>query len=181
MRRVILTVGPQCAGKSTFAQSVVRAHPDVHIVSRDAILMELCGSIYADAYSGTHEAAWDILWRKLAARLENPDVTIILDAWNGPPEERVRIAQKVREMRVDCLAAWHFVTPLDTNIAWSFDRKPIECKKPIYTAYAREQRIGTCTRIHGLFAALHLQEEGVFDVVRHINPCDPVPSDILAL
>ena len=58
MKTVILTVGPRGAGKSNFCNQIVQSHSEIVLVSRDAILIELFGSIY-------------LFWRTLGRTGEN--------------------------------------------------------------------------------------------------------------
>ncbi len=58
MRRVILTVGPRGAGKSCYCQEFVQNHPEVVLVSRDAILFDLFGKTEQDPYTGNHFVAY---------------------------------------------------------------------------------------------------------------------------
>ena len=181
MKRVILTVGPQCAGKSTFCEKVVAAFPEVVLVSRDKILMRMFGKVYLSSYSGGHFAAWDELWREMDGHLgELFGRTIILDAWNGPPEDRRSIGEKLRARSVTRVEAWHFVTPLQTYLDWSFTRNPVPIKNH-WSEIRRELLLSDYTEIYKRFRSIRLEKEGVFDSVRTINPLEPIPEDIFSL
>lgn len=181
MKRVVLTIGPQYAGKSTFCEKVVAAFPEVALASRDKILMRLFGKVYLDAYSGGHYAAWDELWKEVAHHLgELFDKTLILDAWNGAPEERRNIVQKLRAMGATRVDGWHFVTPLETCIEWMSCRDPIVIKNK-WSELRRDARAESYSRTHKAFCAVQIEKEGVFDSVRRINSLEPMPTDIWAV
>jgi len=181
MKRVVLTIGPQYAGKSTFSEQVVKAYSEVILASRDKVLMRLFGKVYLDSYSGGHYAAWDELWKEVDGHLQQlSNVTLILDAWNGPPEDRRPIVEKLRAMGVDRVEAWHFVTPLETCIKWMEKREPIKIKNK-WSELRRDTRIESYSRIHKAFCAVRIEKEGWFDSVRRINVLEPVPENFWAV
>ncbi len=180
MRRAILTIGPQYVGKSTFCGRVLTARTDVTYVSRDDILNRLYGTVWLDSYSGGHHAALEEMWQEVAAHLNSAsaaDKTLILDAWNGPRNERAAMVGKLRQLGADCVDGWHFVTPLKMCIAWSFEKNPIEIKNK-WSELRRDMRIESYSNIHRTFCGWDIAKEGVFDTVRRLNALDPIPEDL---
>jgi len=124
MREVIVTVGPRASGKSCLCDKVLALDPSLVLVSRDKITIELCGSTSPDPYSGGHQYANERMWETLTELLElRADVRVILDAWNGSSRERTSINQKLRDLGVNRIKAWYFVTPVEYVEEW-FWRKP---------------------------------------------------------
>src|ERR1035437_695399 len=98
MKQVILTVGPQHIGKSTFCNKVITLNPEITLVSRDSILTELFGSAYLDSYSSGHFIALEKMWEIMESHLKETDKTIILDCWNGQNKERKTIIESIKKL-----------------------------------------------------------------------------------
>lgn len=118
MKRVILTVGPQGSGKSTFCEGIAAAYPDIIIVSRDAILLEMFGSVWLSPHTGEHYAGKEKMWKILSKHLTCDSATVILDCWNGSADERLAITNKLRELGANKIEAWRFTTPEETCVAF---------------------------------------------------------------
>lgn len=110
MNTVILTIGPRGAGKTTFCKEIVKQRPDVVLVERDAILVELFGSASLSPYSGAHRAGYEILSGKVRKLLESGSATVLLDTWNGFPREREILTEHVRSLGAEFVMGWHFIT-----------------------------------------------------------------------
>ncbi len=181
MKQVVLTVGPQYAGKSTFCEKVASEHSNVSIVSRDKILIGMFGTVWLDSYTGGHTAALEAVWREVAMHLRSADAnkkTLIVDAWNGPPSERADMVQKLRDLGAKKVVGWHFVTPLPTCLAWSFEKDPIEIKNE-WSKIRRDIRVASYTGIHETFCRWDIEKEGVFDAVQRLNALEPPPSNLV--
>lgn len=61
LKEVILPVGPQGSGKSAFCEKAVELDPNIVLISRDKILIELFGTVFLDSYSGGHFHAYDVM------------------------------------------------------------------------------------------------------------------------
>jgi predicted kinase len=170
MKTVILTAGPQGAGKSTYCEQVIKAHPDVQLLSRDKLLNELFGSAWLDPYSGGHYYAMEQLWQRIRTSLKQKaeSFTLILDCWNGSPRERSLIVTKLREFGADEVVAWYFITPLEHCVRWFMDR---ECQDED-KKWGREQQEISCRYDFHLFheLATDLKQGLGFDCIKHINP-----------
>lgn len=179
MKRVILTVGPQGAGKSTYCEAVCRAHPEVVLISRDAILIELYGTVWLDSYSGGHLEGERIMWRRVRQQLKEPNLTLILDCWNGAAD-RPEMTATLRRFGADWIGVWQFMTPLETACEWFFARSPNDYShlQPEHAARMhRLDRVYYCDA----YTAFHRQsvslEQG-FDKIRQINPLDQLPPSL---
>lgn len=170
MKRVILMVGPQYSGKSTFCQKALPLFPDVSYVSRDEILIELFGTTLLSRYTGEHGAGLNRLWEIVATRLRKRGrVTLLLDMWNGFLQERMLIAEKLRRLGARKVDAWYFVTPLETCIKWSFLREPV--KPSDNERYQRESQVQRVTHDYKLYhSTSRIMQEGVFHSIERINP-----------
>ena len=129
MKTVFLTVGPQGSGKSVFCQKVVLENQHLKMVSRDAILIELFGTPWLDSYSGGHFLAHEKMWKDVAEYLTQDDIALILDCWNGYPEERQEMVKRLRNLGAERVVAWYFTTPLNVCIEW-YLQKPTYSKLP---------------------------------------------------
>ncbi len=170
MKTVILTAGPQGAGKSTYCKRVITAFPDIKLLSRDELLNELFGDVWLDPYGGGHCFAMKQLWQRIRKSLVQPGEhhTLILDCWNGSERERSSIVKKLRESGADQVIAWFFVTPLEYCIDWFISR---ECEIG-EAEWKRQSWEQSCSHNFHLFheRANDLQEGIGFDRVRRINP-----------
>lgn len=124
MKEIILTVGPQGSGKSTFCEKVAVSDPDLVVISRDAILTELFGTAFLDAYTGGHFHAEEVMWRRVRNEIKTSSKSrMILDCWNGFPSERRKIVTHLWNCGVKRIVAWYFVTPIEAVSEW-FWKKP---------------------------------------------------------
>jgi hypothetical protein len=117
MNRAIVTAGPQGAGKTTFCKEILKHYPDVILVERDAILIELYGKTHLDPYIGGHHYCGQVMWERIAQiLLEKDEVTLILDTWLGWPESRNRAGERLRQMGAEQVDLWYFTTPEEVCI-----------------------------------------------------------------
>lgn len=183
MKRVILTIGPQYAGKSTFCENVLKKYPGTHCVSRDKILIRMFGTVWLNTYSGGHFAAWAALWEEVenyVQSLGDKPGTLILDAWNAHREEREGIVTKLRGMGATRVDGWYFKTLLATCTEWSLQRDPPRpLKNPKWADIHKSLRIDEYSRCYRNFHAQKIQSEKILDSIRVINVLDPMPDDIL--
>ncbi|MCP6726446.1 MAG: ATP-binding protein [Patescibacteria group bacterium] len=123
MREIIVTVGPQASGKSSFCERVVTLDPLIMLVSRDTILTELFGGTLLSSYTDAHMYALEQMWEVVEEQLKSSSLKMILDTWNGSSDERHQIIRKLRYLGADRITAWYFVTPIESVEAW-FWQKP---------------------------------------------------------
>lgn len=175
MKQVVLTVGMQGAGKSTFCEKVISQHSQVIIVSRDEILIELFGDAYLSPYTGGHFEGLDEMWKRIAQHLQAPDITIILDCWNGFAEERQIITERLASLGVDRIGAWYFITPLEENTEW-FVAKRKARKGEKYATWQEASDRGCAEHDYELFHQQPVETSQGFHFIVKINPLDPLPS-----
>jgi|SRR3989344_4715382 len=173
MNKVALTVGPQYIGKSTFCKRVIEESPNIILVSRDAILIELFGSVYLNSYSSGHYVALEKMWELVEAYLKEEDKTIILDCWNDADETRKIIVKKLRALGVEIVGAWYFVTPRETCLKWYMEKVLAEepKKSPKWEKIRRESAKTRFLVYYDFFyenAKVDLSQG--FDFVITINP-----------
>lgn len=180
MKEVIIPVGPQGSGKSFFCEKAVKADPNLVLISRDKILIELFGGVFLSPYSGEHFHAYDMMWRKVREQIRNtPEYRVILDTWNGTRQERATIIQKLRKLGAKRIVGWYFVTPVEAVNEW-FWKKP-EVAKSSDMRSRQGQNLTFFSddapiRDHALFHRLasEIDSEGFDEIVR-INPVVIVP------
>lgn len=126
MRTAILTIGPRGAGKSTWCARVIAAHPEVGLVSRDAILQQLFGETSLDPYDvGYHVTYQQKMWDEVAEQLRADERILILDCWNGWADARAQITDHLRRLGADQVIGWQFTTSLEDCLAWYLRREEI--------------------------------------------------------
>jgi predicted kinase len=161
MNTIYLTSGPRGSGKSTYSKKIVSQLPNTIFISRDEILIELFGKTSLDPYEGGHHYVMDILFGRLEKILQNvTGMHVILDCWNGFPQERRHIIQILNGMGAVRIICWVFVTPMDICIQWFMS-------KPGSKGFSESGQ----KRDYSLFyeEAKNIRSDG-FDQVYYINP-----------
>ncbi len=119
MSKAIVTVGPRDAGKSSMCRQIVHEQPDILYISRDEILIELFGSTILSAYDGGHFYAMEVMWERISQALGiEENHIILLDCWNGYPEDRKALVEGLHELGIETIIAWYFITPLHVCLQW---------------------------------------------------------------
>ena len=120
MKTVIMTVGPQGAGKTTFCEKAVVANPDIKLISVDTFFMEKFGKLGFDPYTGEVHYAWDCFWGHLAECVASmgSKATVLLDCWNPTKGARNRIRERLESYGAERVVAWYFVTTTQTCGRW---------------------------------------------------------------
>ncbi|MEK7163027.1 MAG: AAA family ATPase [Patescibacteria group bacterium] len=165
MKIVFLTCGPRGAGKSTYCENILKRQSDLVIISRDKILVELFGETELSPYGGGHYHAIDIMWERMNEYLfKDNSIKIILDCWNGFPEERKNIISRLKKAGADKVLALVFTTPLEKVIQW-FDIKTRD------KFNGKEMNESRSRQDYALFnkLAVNIEKEG-FDKIVYINP-----------
>jgi hypothetical protein len=172
MRRVIVTSGPMGSGKSTYCNQLLNFNPLLTLISRDAILIELFGTVWLDSYSGGHFYAQDIMWKRVAEALKPDSVFLILDTWNGSGSERQHITSKLRQLGADWIIGHCFITPEKTALRWYIKRQSIGRENDAW--YIRQLNADyQADNFHHDYLLYHshgVTEEQGFDQVCYINP-----------
>lgn len=125
MKTVLLTSGPRGAGKSTYAENLVRQHPEIPLISRDKILISLFGGVELATYEGEHAYAEQQMFGELKRHLSKdcPTQTILLDCWNGYSYSRRELIQKSKEYGADKVICLFFLISENLCVDW-FSKKP---------------------------------------------------------
>ncbi len=176
MTHVILTIGPQWAGKSTFCEKVIALDPSINLVSRDKILIDWYGTVWLDSYCGGHVAAYEKIFKEVK-RFVHPgsDNLLIVDCWNGTASERAGIVERLRGCGVTKVFGWYFVTPRSQCLLWSFVCDPL--KKD--TEVARECRNYDYGSAYNGFHRQSIESEQGFASIIRVNPLEDSPEKIL--
>lgn len=159
-KTVILTSGPRGIGKTTYTELVKSLHPDVELLSRDKLLVELFGKTSLSPYDGSRYYAHVVLRERLRELLQKDNNKIIFDCWNGSSRERNYLAGMLRTLGADKVICWQFVVELDTCIKWFLKKTDVAG----YSEYS-------CRSDYKLYyqSAIDIEEDG-FDAVYRINP-----------
>ncbi|MEI8361231.1 MAG: AAA family ATPase [bacterium] len=125
MKTVYLTAGPRGAGKSTYVSKIQEYHSEVQVVDRDRLFEAEFGMTGFDPYSGMHLVAETVLNERIkdVIRSADDEAKIIIDSWNGFPDTRLKFIRQFRELAVERVVCWYFVTPLAVCLEW-FKQKP---------------------------------------------------------
>ncbi|MBU6500697.1 MAG: AAA family ATPase [Patescibacteria group bacterium] len=177
MKRVVVTVGPQYAGKSTFCNKIISARNDFALVNRDAILVELFGNTWLYPHSGGHEKGWERLWTMVESHLSNDPITIILDAWNGSKRARQEIAENLRGLGATIIESWYFVTPEEVCLKWCVQRGQIDFQER-WEGMHLQERMNSYLDHYRNFHAQEIEKENIFDSVLRVNPLEELSIDI---
>ena len=125
MRTVVLPAGPRGSGKTTHAELVQKADPDVVIVSRDTIVKELFGNVYLKPNTPQFRQAFQTIQQKVAEALYTPDCKIIFDCWNQSAADRTTICNMLRTFGAKNIICWNFVTPKETCMKWFKEKNDV--------------------------------------------------------
>ena len=184
MKEIVLTVGPQGSGKSTFCEKIVALDPDSVLISRDAVLIDLFGSVFLDSYSGGHIHAYEVMWEMVKRELQTSKKSrLILDVWNGTSQDRGGILQILRGLGAEKVVAWYFITPIEVVQEW-FWKKPGVARTSDMKDRRGEQVVyfsdSTPSRDYVLFSkfAKEIDKES-FDRVVRVNPLLATPEEFL--
>jgi hypothetical protein len=129
---VYLLVGPRGAGKSTYAEKLLAAQPELLLISRDNLLMEEFGVINRYNLEWARHKTLDQLTEAL--RRDEP-TKIILDYWTGYNRHRKVLIEELRGRGADQVIALYFITSADLVSEWFW-------KKPLIARSSEIKRIG---------------------------------------
>lgn len=162
MKTVFLTSGPRGSGKTEYIKKAASLYPEIEVISRDAILIELFSSTSLNPYEGGHCIAMEVFYERIEKFLaNNRSCNLIIDCWNGFSEERVSMVRDLRDLGADRVICWQFMIPADICVRWFFS-------KPDSKGYSEDG----IRDDHKLYydMAENIKEDG-FDEIYHINPC----------
>ena len=122
MNIIILLSGPQGAGKSTYAENICQMNPSAQLVSRDALLMEIYGTVYFDPYCGFPMDIYETMYKKIKdlinERKKHYHCVVIVDCWNGSCRDRTHLIGKFKEHDADKIICWKFITEYSLCKYW---------------------------------------------------------------
>jgi len=167
MRQVILTVGPQGAGKTTFCHEIIKLRPEVVLVERDAILNELFGDSWTDPYSGAHYVGFKVMMERVEDHLRTDPLTLILDTWTGDEDERWRVTRRLRGFGADKIVAWYFVTDEDTVVRQFIKRSGSDYPE---NSVAKDIEAHYCRRNYQFYHSHPVELDQGFDEIELIDP-----------
>lgn len=165
MKIVYMTSGPRGSGKSAYCKRVKALDPKLKLIIRDEILVELYGSTSLDSYSGGHYYAQEIIFSMIKKLLSaRSKMNIVLDFWNGFPQERVAMIKRLKQLGADRVFCWKFQVEVDTCVKWFF-------QKPDSKGYSKDG----IRRDHALYyeMAAEIEQDG-FDKVVKIDPLQSI-------
>lgn len=171
MCRAILADGPQGAGKTTFCREIARQRPDVLLIERDAIVIELYGPRAFDPYACSIDVACRVMWEKVRHAMESCDAnTVLVDAFHGSPTKRTRAGHKLRSHGATQVDLWYFTTHENTCVQQYMEREGERWRmKPALF----DMNAGCCRRNYRTFHRMPIEipdEESAFDSITFINP-----------
>ncbi|KKQ51717.1 MAG: hypothetical protein US70_C0014G0020 [Parcubacteria group bacterium GW2011_GWD2_38_11] len=125
MKTVYLTSGPRGAGKSTYVSLVRKISPEILVIDRDEIYAKEFSGCSFDPYTGMHIVAAQFFKQHIKEGIDSADedAKIIIDAWNGFGTQRKGYIRLLRDLGVETIVCWYFVTPLSACLEW-FMQKP---------------------------------------------------------
>ena len=186
MRQIILPVGPQGAGKTTFCKKVIAKHPEIQYISRDEILIELFGTVYLEKYTGQHFQGIEKMLRVVEQELLKPNITLIVDCWTGDSNEREMLTSIFRLNGAKSVIAWHFTTTEEICLDWFKKRCKEENSREKGSEFEemfRESRLEamavSCLHNYRVFQTFPVEINQVFDLIIQVDPLDPPPLRIL--
>lgn len=189
MIRAIVTVGAQGVGKTTLCEKVVSQHPEVVIVSRDQIFLDLFAVSENDRcltdFDPRHTQIFETMWEFVAESFKKShtqDVYLILDCWNRGEWDRRIITHSLRKLGADVVGAWHFITPFGTFNSWHKEDSggnsttSLESWKDQAVALAIQSER---TRQYRLYQMQKIELSQGFDFIVQVDPLIPPPFEVL--
>ncbi|MEK7103552.1 MAG: AAA family ATPase [Patescibacteria group bacterium] len=168
MKRVILTIGPQGSGKTTFCSRVIFQYPAINFVCRDTILNDLYGKAWMDPYTNCAAEGMKKVWEQVKNILsKRGDVVLLFDRWNESPSERICITERLREYGSEYIEGWYFITPEKRCLQWYEQRE--RSSHALYSIKRHYRRYHACS------VAL---EQG-FDEIIEIDPLTTHPNELI--
>ncbi|MBP6942537.1 MAG: hypothetical protein KBB55_00660 [Candidatus Buchananbacteria bacterium] len=125
MRRAILTIGPRGCGKSTYCQQIIKERPDISLVSRDQIMLEIYGKVGLNLKRESPVPIFETMWARIAEHFEREEVIVIIDCWNGWGDDRQFLTKKLRQLGADTIDGWYFVVPENVCAQWCVEKEVI--------------------------------------------------------
>lgn len=119
------------------------------------------------------------MWGVVTEKLYLPDTALIVDCWNGHPNERQQMTTKLRLLGTDWIEAWYFVTPEDVSLRWFLAREPDNKREGRWGELMLEAKKDSFLHDYHLYHSQPLELAQGFDVIKTINPLVPPKLDDL--
>lgn len=127
MKIVYVLSGPRGSGKSTYARTLLKAHPNLCYLSRDELSMKLFKSTSHNPYTGDGEYVTSVLFEKAEKILKRKgDVLLLFDCFNGYASNREWFIKQFDKFGADKVVCLYLITPLETCVKWFFQKKKAE-------------------------------------------------------
>ena len=178
MKRVAVTVGPQGVGKTAFCKNLLAVCPSIQMICRDAIHLELFGSVELEGYGEYHAEAMEVLWERVARIFDKAACNLVLDTWNWSSASRRAITKKLKELGADHIEAWVFKVPWQVGFKWFEEREFYGQKKKypktreiaqLRMAFNQDRRHRYRMHCLDMYKRMVTAQQG-FTTVRNIDP-----------
>ncbi len=178
MKIVYLTSGPRGSGKSTYVELVKSTNPEVLVLDRDEIFLKEYGTVGFDPYSGMGDVAHDFFNQQIREVVGSAgeNAKIIFDVWNGYEKTRQNYVQLLRDLGVEVIVCWYFITPLPQSLKWAR-------QKPGYGDISQDGMAWDYNLYHREAVDINYPDDefyfidntvycydAQFDIIRRINP-----------
>ncbi len=161
MKNIILTSGPRGAGKTTFSKQWIEEYPNTDYLSRDKLLIDLFGETSLNPYTTSPSQIHKLFMKQVEQKVQNKsNSNIIIDYWNGFPEERRFLIDEFRKYDIDKVICWKFITPKNVCLDWFMKKEDVE-------GYFLEGIARDYDLYHEMSKNIHQEN---FDAVYLINP-----------
>lgn len=180
MKRAILTVGPQCVGKTTFCQRAVKIYPEIILISLDDILKEMFATGWSGPYTENHTRGLAVAWRRVSEALEE-DGTLLFDTWVDPTRMNTKfLVKNLRDRGAEEVYGWYFVTPLDVCLGWFCTRELGNIQNKQKQDIIRTMREDDYARFYGEYhEACRTLADQDFNRLPRVNPLQTSPQDLM--
>jgi predicted kinase len=172
---VFLPVGPRGAGKSTYGQLLLEAHPTLKHINRDEILVRLFGSEHLSPYDGVDYYLYEVMTGLLERSLNiDTDVKLLFDSWTGTKEERMSLIELFRDYGATRVVALYFVTSMEDVETWFWQKPGIAKAETMFQNQGKDlvfYSSGAPSRDYKIFHqyASDIETDG-FDEIIRVNP-----------
>lgn len=119
MSTAYLFVGPRGVGKTSFAKYLSSVMPEIKVVSRDEITLDLYGATSINPYTMSFNPVYKIMYQKLA---EFSCSDVILDCWIGYKRDFFSMIKKMFELNFDKVVVCVFCAELDLIVSQLYAR-----------------------------------------------------------
>lgn len=176
MKIAYLISGPRGSGKSTFVEKLQEEYPSLLVFNRDKFFNQEFGDAWLNPYEFPGFVRMEIVKQEIKniLQLNGENIKLIVDCWNGFPNERRYISYMLRELGFETINCLYFITPLIVCLKWIKE-------KPSCSAYSEQNIISDYSLYHREAEDILNPDfddpwfdRGIFDFVYKINPAQLV-------